>query len=821
MAHKKKRNTVKSSEKTSDKGRPWYLGLDIGVGSAAIAAYWENSQGTKELAFLDSIIFSMPVEAESGALLNQERRSARLRRRQTKRSKNRKGKLLRIAKSLGLKEEKLREIKGEYLLDLRLQAIRKKIELVELIHVLLYMQQNRGARHYKIQEDDALGKRSMAAILQERREQAKGKREPWKIVVRISEEKDVPHKNFYSRERYEQELQDILQEQCKHHPELKQLYQKAPSKAFRSVNIDSNFRVLDALKHAMSFQRPINWDLATIGKCELKGKDYFHAHKAQPLFQEYRIEGLVQNLRWSMKDGELLPKKNVSEKEMQLSPKEKDCIRKLLLSQAQLPFKDMYKALGRDPQGQKFTHHKGNKTSVKGNQTLAAMQKLGLEKEWQALDQTHQSFVISFLSELQDKDLIYDEDFLNEVHENFSKKDASFKKLGFELQIEKIKPFLLSLAKHKNYGSLKAMGFDEKRASYSLWALQEMTQYMRKHNVGEKDALEAVRDPKAVAEEAPIRNAVVLKSMQETLRLVQYANKKMEALGGAAAPSGLTFEMMRELGLSAEQKKEIEKIQKLNAKRNEEAIKKLAEAALPCSRHNIKRCRLWLEQKHLCAYSGKTIAVSKLEQTEIDHIIPRALGGGSGWSNLALCFSTLNAEKGDRTPYQAFSKTKHWKAIQYLAQELKECGKSLSNQDPRKRKDGYVHPLILKSQRLLTEEDPRENMNIRELRDLETIETSTAYLAKLLGQKLYLMYKNRNAGFEKHQILSSRGRLTAFVRKEWGIGQILPQLRLAEKKILYNEEEERNRRTTIPSKTLKKQTLKILLLSAAIIDITL
>ena len=790
MRNGKKKNITKNAKGDSadHKGRPWYLGLDIGVASAAVAACWESSEEERELAFLDSIIFSMPVEAKGGALLNQERRSARIRRRQTRRRRNRKWKLLYIAQFLGLKEEELKEIKGEKLLDLRLKAVQERIELGELIRVLLCMQQNRGARHYKIQEDDALGNRSMAAILEERREQAKKERKPWKIVARISEEKNVPHKNFYSRERYEEELRNILQEQCRHHPELKKPYTKMPSKAFRTAKIDSTFRVVEALERSMNWQRPIRWDLATIGRCELKGEDYFHAHKAQPLFQEYRIEGFIQNLHWSMKDGKLLSKKKSPEEETRLSPKEKDCIRKLLRSQAQVSFEDMYKALGKDPQRHKFTHHKGNRTSAKGNQSLAAIQKLALEKEWQALGQAHQSFVISFLSELQDKDLIYDEDFLNEVRKSLSK-DGSFKKLGFELQVEKINPFLASLAKHKSYGSLKAMGFDEKRTSYSLWALQEITQRMRKHNIREDKAIEAVRDPKAVKKGAPLRNAVVLKSLRETLRLVQYANKKMEALGGALAPKGVSFEMMRELGLSAEQKKELEKIQKLNESKNKEAVKKLEEASLPCSRHNIKRCKLWLEQKHLCAYSGKTIAVSKLDQTEIDHIIPQALGGGSGWSNLALCFAPLNEGKGDKTPYQAFSKTKNWNAIQRLAQELKESGQSLSNQDPRKRKDGYVHPLILKSQRLLTEEDPRENISIRDLRDLETIESSTAYLARLVKQKLYRMYKKRNAAFETHQILPLRGRLTAFARKEWRIDQILPQLRLTEKKALYNKEE--------------------------------
>ena len=57
---------------------------------------------------------------------------------------------------------------------------------------------------------------------------------------------------------------------------------------------------------------------------------------------------------------------------------------------------------------------------------------------------------------------------------------------------------------------------------------------------------------------------------------------------------------------------------------------------------------LWKEQKHICLYTGKQIAISDFvganPMFDIEHTIPRSVGGDSTKMNLTLCDSRFNRE---------------------------------------------------------------------------------------------------------------------------------------------------------------------------------
>lgn len=65
---------------------------------------------------------------------------------------------------------------------------------------------------------------------------------------------------------------------------------------------------------------------------------------------------------------------------------------------------------------------------------------------------------------------------------------------------------------------------------------------------------------------------------------------------------------------------------------------------------NFSRKALIKRDKGICQYCSKKLIAS---QITIDHVLPRAQGGGTSFTNCVICCQTCNAKKADRTPEQA------------------------------------------------------------------------------------------------------------------------------------------------------------------------
>ncbi len=72
---------------------------------------------------------------------------------------------------------------------------------------------------------------------------------------------------------------------------------------------------------------------------------------------------------------------------------------------------------------------------------------------------------------------------------------------------------------------------------------------------------------------------------------------------------------------------------------------KLPEQAVKLNRRN-----LFARDRNKCQYCGRIFPTNDLS---IDHVHPRALGGGDTWENLVCACIKCNARKGGRTPEQA------------------------------------------------------------------------------------------------------------------------------------------------------------------------
>ena len=95
-----------------------------------------------------------------------------------------------------------------------------------------------------------------------------------------------------------------------------------------------------------------------------------------------------------------------------------------------------------------------------------------------------------------------------------------------------------------------------------------------------------------------------------------------------------------------------------NEKRRNTAREALRNSKLPDNDEMVVRWLLYQEQGPVCIYSGEPIGCSDLRNLQIEHIIPRSLGGPDAYWNWVLCKEDQNAEKGNRTPYHWFHQEK-------------------------------------------------------------------------------------------------------------------------------------------------------------------
>lgn len=79
-------------------------------------------------------------------------------------------------------------------------------------------------------------------------------------------------------------------------------------------------------------------------------------------------------------------------------------------------------------------------------------------------------------------------------------------------------------------------------------------------------------------------------------------------------------------------------------------IRLLGYDRLPDQSVKLNRRNLFARDRNTCQYCGKHFPTADLS---IDHVLPRAQGGGETWENLVCACIRCNARKGGRTPEQA------------------------------------------------------------------------------------------------------------------------------------------------------------------------
>ena len=147
-----------------------------------------------------------------------------------------------------------------------------------------------------------------------------------------------------------------------------------------------------------------------------------------------------------------------------------------------------------------------------------------------------------------------------------------------------------------------------------------------------------------------VRNPMAMRSM---FRLRKLVNRLLEE-GKIDQDTEIHIEFARELN-DANKRNDIATFTKENQNKNDEARKKIknlfkAETGKDIEPTDVDVLKyvLWEEQGHICLYTGKQIEISDFigpdPKFDIEHTIPRSVGGDSTRMNLTLCDRRFNRE---------------------------------------------------------------------------------------------------------------------------------------------------------------------------------
>ena len=162
------------------------------------------------------------------------------------------------------------------------------------------------------------------------------------------------------------------------------------------------------------------------------------------------------------------------------------------------------------------------------------------------------------------------------------------------------------------------------------------------------------------------------------------------------------------------------------------------------------KLELLREQGGICLYTGNGLFETKLDEYEIEHIVPRAQGGPDAVINYVLTTHAANKEKGNRTPFEWLSKTEAWNA--YVERVRARVG-ALRNK---------------KAKLLLSE-------SAAELAEKYTALAETAWIAKLSRAILdvFFGWKNGVSPDGQKRITVVNGGLTARIRRKYKLNSLL------------------------------------------------
>jgi CRISPR-associated endonuclease Csn1 len=192
-------------------------------------------------------------------------------------------------------------------------------------------------------------------------------------------------------------------------------------------------------------------------------------------------------------------------------------------------------------------------------------------------------------------------------------------------------------------------------------------------------------------------------------------------------------------------------------------ILKISKTAQPSS-SELRRYKLWLEQKYRSPYTGQVIPLNRLftADYEIEHIIPQSRYFDDSFNNKVICESAVNKLKDNQTSFE-FIKNHH--------SEIVEVGfgktvRIFEEEEYQKFVKEHYAKNRSKRNKLLMDEIP-EKMIERQMND-------TRYISKFISSILSNIVRSEtnDDGINSKNIVPLNGKITGRLKQDWGLNDV-------------------------------------------------
>lgn len=710
------------------------LGLDIGTTSVGAAILNIDHYGEpNRIIDMHVRTFEAAENTKDGSSLAAPRREARGARRRNRRHKHRLDRIKALIQSEGIytkeKLDSLYHAKGNILMDIyqiRYESLERKLNNEELTRLLIHFAQRRGFKSNRKNEKKGSdeGKLLAATAENEKYLKEKGYRTVGEMLWKDERfagnkrNKGGDYSNTFLRSQLKEEIGIIFERQ----------------KAFGSLYVTDAFseKYLEILFSQRAFEEgpgeesPYagNQIEKMVGKCTFE-KEEKRASKATYTFELFNLWQKMNSIG-ILQDGI----------KRRLTDDERNKLFALCHKMEKVDYKRIRKELemGQDALFSNLTYGRKEVEEVEA----AKFQYLPVYHEMRkAFDKISKNHILQ-ISNTQ-RDLIgtaityykTDDKIQQALLEgNFSKEEINA---------------ILGMKNFSKFGSLsvkamqKVIPYLEKGLTYDK-ACEQAGYDFRAHSVAEKKKYL----PKLPQNTYDITSPVVKRAINQTIKVVN------EIIKRHGSPSAVNIELAREMSKSFKDRKRIEKEQKDNAAQNQriyDEIKDTFHVAQP-SGQDIVKYKLWQEQDCKCVYTGQPIKAENLfvpGYYEVDHIIPYSISFDDSYTNKVLVLTKANRDKGNRIP------------MQYVADKEEYEIRVNTLIKNRAKREKLLKPI-------LTEEDMGE-MKQRSLQDTQFI---TRFMMNYI--KDYLLFDG--AYDRKQRVTAVNGRVTAYMRKRWGINKV-------------------------------------------------
>ena len=747
------------------------LGLDIGTNSVGWCVLGLDGDGKPcRVEAAGSRIFTQGRDSKTLATLAATRRAARTARRRRDRYLQRRRHLIKRLAEVGLFPEGAKErlsLQREDPLELRAQAIREKISPHQIGRALFHINQRRGFKSnrkdqsketksgkvsnsvYHLLDSMQLikatdGEKSLGEVMLalEKLRESKNltfgaflweKRRKQGLPIRARTSADGKLYDVYpTREILEDEFWKICKFQQQHHPTL------------------LTDEVIKKLGYIIFHQRDLRQQ--EVGHCTYI-KSEKRTFRDMPSFQIYRIYQEVHNLEWSDESGRT--------KRVVDYPQARDGIVDLLRkASGQVKFEKMKDVLRRMEiaEGEfKFNFETEKRKGFDGDKTSYRLAKKVGKGWWQWSLEKQDNLVKLLLDEKSDDIVVGEMQREYGLSRETAKACLDIRLTGDTANLSlKAARLIADKMKERDVIQYDAVvevakeqqGFvnpmEKIRGNKLLSHLPyygEVFQDGRHIIPGDKEEKDRHDERRYFG---GVTNPTVHIALNQIRKVV---NELIERFG---QPASMAIELGRDLPLGPKKRREIEKQQKDGQVRNDKLNQELRELGFTENVSNRLRLRLWKElMDERCPFSGEKITPSNLftSEVEIEHLIPFSQSLDDSYANKVLCLRSANRHKGQRTPFEAFGDGQSeydWEEIYMRSRNLPLSKQWRFQQDARKRW-----------------ERSDDGFSERHLND-------TRYIARLTREYMQVI-----CPIDKIDVVT--GRLTALLRKHWGLNSVLSE----------------------------------------------